>query len=150
MIEFNEIGIVKTEINEKKDSNWGEAVSKIVLNEELRDGLTGLSEFSHVLVIFFLHEAKFNREQHIKRRPQGREDMPEVGIWAQRVKDRPNPIGVTSVELVEVTDDGIIVRGLDAIDGTLVIDIKPYFPMYDCKNEAKVPEWVYRLMENYF
>ncbi len=150
MIEFNEIGIVKTEINEKKDSNWGEAVSKIVLNEELRDGLVGLSEFSHVIVIFFLHEAKFNREKHIKRRPQGREDMPEVGICAQRVKDRPNPVGVTSVELVEVTDDGIIVRGLDAIDGTPVIDIKPYFPMYDCKNEAKVPEWVYRLMENYF
>ena len=75
--------------------------------------------------------------------------MPLVGIFSQRAKDRPNQIGMTSVEIVSVTDRELVVRGLDAIDGTPVLDIKPYYPIYDRKN-ATVPEWVDRLMERYF
>ena len=75
--------------------------------------------------------------------------MPLVGIFSQRGKDRPNTIGITSVEIVNVSDNSITVKGLDAIDGTSVLDIKPYYPVYDRK-DATVPEWVDRLMEHYF
>ena len=75
--------------------------------------------------------------------------MPLVGIFSQRGKDRPNTIGVTAVEIISVEERFITVRGLDAIDGTQVLDIKPYYPVFD-KREAVVPEWVNRLMEDYF
>ena len=73
-----------------------------------------------------------------------------IGIFAQRAKHRPNPIGVTAVSLVGIRDNVIEVRGLDAIDGTPVLDIKPYYPAYDKVAQAHVPEWVTRLMQNYF
>lgn len=75
--------------------------------------------------------------------------MPLVGIFSQRGKDRPNQIGMTSVKIVSVDDDILTVSGLDAIDGTPVLDIKPYYPVYD-RRDASVPKWVDKLMENYF
>jgi tRNA (Thr-GGU) A37 N-methylase len=73
-----------------------------------------------------------------------------VGIFAQRAKDRPNPIGVSCVRIISVTADTIRVKGLDAIDGTPVLDIKPYFPQYDAPGEVENPAWVDRLMNGYF
>ena len=76
--------------------------------------------------------------------------MPQVGIFSQRVKDRPNPIGVTAVKIISVGDDYLEVQGLDAINDTPVLDIKPYYPQYDKIEHSIVPEWVNRLMEKYF
>ncbi len=76
--------------------------------------------------------------------------MPEVGRLAQRARHRPNPIGVTVVEVVTVAEDRVTVRGLDAIDGTPVLEIKPYYPAFDQRPDARVPEWVDRLMAGYF
>ena len=75
--------------------------------------------------------------------------MPLIGIFFYFFIDRPNQIGMTSVEVIDVSEDRIVVKGLDAIDGTPVLDIKPYYPVYD-KKDASVPEWVDRLMEHYF
>ena len=75
--------------------------------------------------------------------------MPELGIFAQRAKHRPNPIGITAVELVEVAENVLHVRGLDAIDGTSVLDIKPYVPDFDLVENPIVPEWIGRLMDGY-
>jgi tRNA (Thr-GGU) A37 N-methylase len=75
--------------------------------------------------------------------------MPLLGIFAQRARHRPNRIGVTAVEIVEVTDNSVKVRALDAIDGTPVIDIKPYVPVYD-KKDATIPEWMEKMMKGYF
>ena len=72
-----------------------------------------------------------------------------VGIFAQRTKDRPNTIGMTAVEIVSVEERCITVKGLDALDGTPILDLKPYYPVYD-RRDATVPEWVERLMEHYF
>jgi len=149
-IEFESIGTVKNNVTDKKDIGWGEDVSRIVINPELKDGLMRLSEFSHIIVVYYLHEAKFDMKKHLIRRPRDCEDMPLSGIFSQRAKDRPNPIGITSVKLVSIDDNIITVKGLDAVDGTPVLDIKPYFPVYDSKSNAEVPEWVDRLMENYF
>ena len=149
-IEFESIGTVRNQVEEKKDTGWGADISEIVLDETLSQGLTGLRDFSHVLVVCYLDKAHFELSRHLVRRPQRRDDMPMVGIFAQRAKDRPNPIGITACELLGVSGNVVTVRGLDAIDGTPVLDLKPYFPTYDCREDAVIPEWVSRLMEHYF
>ena len=143
------IGHVSNDVVAKKDVAWGEDVSRIVIDQAYTPGLKGIEDFSHAIVLFHLNQAAFVRERHLQRRPQNREDMPVVGIFAQRCKDRPNHMGVTSVEIVSVDGDTLVVRGLDAINDTPVLDIKPYFPAYD-RRDARVPEWADRLMEHYF
>ena len=143
------IGVVKNFVENQKDVSWGEDTSTIVLNEEYYTSLKGLEDFSHVIVLYYLDKANYDSRKHLQRRPQNRDDMPLVGIFSQRGKDRPNRIGMTSVEIVSVSERELTVKGLDAIDGTPVLDIKPYYPVYD-KKEATVPEWVDRLMEHYF
>ena len=149
-IALSSIGTVHNAVHSKKDTGWGDEISQIALDECYRDGLQGLSSFSHIIVVTYLHQAQFDIEKHLQRRPQGRPDMPLVGILSQRAKDRPNPIGITAVELVSVHDQIVTVLGLDAVDGTPVLDIKPYYPKYDCRENARVPEWVVALMEHYF
>ena len=143
------IGYVHNNVENKKDVAWGQDVSTIHLEEEYYSGLEGLSDFSHAIIIYHLDKAVYDKEKHLQRRPQNRDDMPRVGIFSQRGKDRPNRIGMTSVQIVNVEDTQLNVKGLDAIDGTVVLDIKPYYPVYD-KKDAIVPEWVDRLMEHYF
>ena len=143
------IGRVKNEVSVRKDVSWGSDTSAIVLEEEYETGLAGLEDFSHAIILFYLDQAEYQKEKHLQRCPQNREDMPQVGIFSQRAKDRPNKIGMTAVEIVSVSDRELVVKGLDAVDGTPVLDIKPYYPVYDRRN-AKVPEWVDRLMEHYF
>ena len=143
------IGYVHNDVANKKDVSWGQDVSTIHLEEEYYSGLEGLRDFSHAIIIYHLDKAVYDKEKHLQRRPQNRDDMPLVGIFSQRGKDRPNRIGMTSVQIVNVEDTQLTVKGLDAIDGTAVLDIKPYYPVYD-KKDAIVPEWVDRLMEHYF
>ena len=147
---FKPIGFVKSDVKEKVDCGWEAVFSKIVVNEDLKDGLKGLEDFSHVIIVYHLNEAKFIKEKHLTRKPQGREDMPVVGIFSQRAKDRPNTIGITAVKLISVNENVLKVQGLDAINGTLVLDIKPYYPKFDLKESATVPEWVDVLMADYF
>ncbi|MGN0477871.1 MAG: tRNA (N6-threonylcarbamoyladenosine(37)-N6)-methyltransferase TrmO [Hominenteromicrobium sp.] len=146
---MNPIGYVRNDVQNRKDVSWGEDLSIIVLNEEYHSGLKGLEDFTHVIILYYLDKAAYRKEKHLQRRPQNREDMPLVGIFSQRGKDRPNQIGMTSVRIVSVDGAALTVKGLDAIDGTPVLDIKPYYPVYD-KKDAKVPEWVDRLMAHYF
>lgn len=143
------VGYVQNQVHDKKDDAWGGDLSTIILENEYHTGLKGLEGFSHAMVIFYLDQAKYERETHLQRRPRDRDDMPMVGIFSQRTKDRPNNIGVTAVQIVSVDDKSLTVKGLDAIDGTPVLDIKPYYPVFD-KKDAHVPEWVDRLMEHYF
>ena len=143
------IGYVKNNIEIKKDDSWGKDTSVITLNDEYKGGLLGLNEFSHCIILFYLNKTRYDSQKHLQRRPRNIADMPLTGIFAQRGKDRPNQIGMTSVKIVSVTEKELTVQGLDAIDGTPVLDIKPYFPVFD-KKDATTPEWVSVLMENYF
>ena len=143
------VGYVRNGVTDRKDTGWGKDTSAIVLEEQYASGLKGLGDFSHAIILYHLDQAKYEKEKHLQRRPQNREDMPLTGIFAQRAKDRPNRIGMTAVEIGDVTDGTLVVKGLDAVDGTPVLDIKPYYPVYDRK-DARVPEWVDRLMEHYF
>jgi len=148
-MEFVIIGEVKSPITEAVDMNWGEVVSEIVLKPEFAPGLLGLGDFSHAMILTFLHEAKYVPEVHLRRHPQERQDMPLLGIFAQRARHRPNRIGVTACEIVEVTDTSVKVRALDAINGTPIIDVKPYVPVYDRK-DATIPKWMEKMMKGYF
>lgn len=149
-LNIESIGTVKSPVKEGVDEDWGGVVSEIHIEERYAPGLVGLNGFSHLLVVFYMHKSTFEEGAHLQRRPQGRQDMPLIGIFAQRAKHRPNPIGVTAVELLVVRGNAITVRGLDAIDGTPVLDVKPYFPAYDCRVEARTPGWVDELMRGYF
>ena len=143
------IGTVRNGRDSAADADWGAVVSTIELRADCAAGLRGLEAFSHAFVIFWMHQDPDREPPTLVRRPRGRADMPELGVFAQRGRMRPNPIGVTAVEVVRVDSNQLVVRGLDALDGTPVLDVKPYFPIFD-RRDARVPEWVERLMKGYF
>lgn len=138
-IELEPIGFVKTNTirkEVKKRSN----VSEIILREDLVETLHGIEDFSHLYVIFWMHEVPKEERKTVKVHPRGRGDLPLLGIFATRTPHRPNPIGLTLVELIKVNDNTLTIRGLDAYDGTPIIDIKP-FDMWDTTEDVKVPKW---------
>ena len=142
-INLEPVGFVKTEAvgKEVRDKN---VVSKIVFREEYTEALEGVEEFSHLFVLFWLHEISDESRIIMKVRPRGRSDMPLLGIFATRTPHRPNPIGLTRVKLLKVEDNVVTVQGLDAFDGTPVLDIKP-FDSWDTTEDFKVPEWWMKL-----
>ncbi len=132
------------------DDHWGNIITEIELAEEVpSQALTGITEFSHLEVIF--HFDKANPEHIVfSGRPRNNPSFPEVGIFAQRKKDRPNGIGLSTAELVAHNDRTIIVKYLDAIDGTPVLDIKPVYREFEPKGEISQPDWVSDLAKNYW
>ena len=149
-VRFTPIGWITSSVDAPIDEHWGGVVSRINLTPGFVGGLKGLAKFSHAIVVTYLHKSKYEPSRHLQRRPRGLRTMPIVGIFSQRAKDRPNPIGVTAVKIIAVGDDHLEVRGLDAIDTTPVLDIKPYFPEYDRVKNPTTPNWVKRLMKGYF
>lgn len=138
-IVLNPIGYVKTNAvgDEVKDKS---VISQIVLHEELVAGLSGISGFSHLFVLFYLNQVSEAQRKTLKVHPRGRTDLPLTGVFAVRTMLRPNPIGLTLVELVKVEGNVLTVRGLDAYDETPVLDIKPY-DFWDRAENARVPDW---------
>ena len=137
------VGFVKTEAVGKEVRNKN-VISQIVFREELTAALEGIKEFSHLFVLFWLHEMSNEDRWVMKVRPRGRRDMPLLGIFATRTPHRPNPIGLTRVKLLNVEGNVITVQGLDAFDGTPVLDIKP-FDSWDTTEDFKVPDWWMKL-----
>jgi tRNA-Thr(GGU) m(6)t(6)A37 methyltransferase TsaA len=122
-IEAQPIGFVQRQhLNE--DINDRDLVSKIVIEKEYADGLDGIEEWSHLYVIFWMHKVMDEKKTLVC--PGSETDMPTVGIFATRAPIRPNPIGLTLVELVRCEGNVLVVKGLDALDDTPVLDIKPY------------------------
>jgi tRNA-Thr(GGU) m(6)t(6)A37 methyltransferase TsaA len=139
------IGFVKTEAigNEVKDKF---RISKIVLREELVEALDGITGFSHLFILFWLTQISSEQRLILKVHPRGRMDTPLLGVFATRTNLRPNPIGLTLVELLKVEGNTLTVRGIDAFNGTPVLDIKP-FDSWDAAKNARVPEWWIKLSE---
>lgn len=151
MAQFEPVAYVRSDRNEMSAGHWADVESRIELNPRYAKGLAGLGEFSHVVVVFHLDRIPaFDPAKQLTRNPRGMESLPPVGVFAQRTKFRPNPIGVTAVELVAIDDKGITVRGLDALDGTPVLDIKPYIPAFERKDDVRLPAWVDSMMDGYF
>jgi len=149
-ITLKPIGLVQNSVTEPVDTGWGKIESTIHLDEEWTGAFDGLDQFSHALVLTFLHRvAERHAEIPAQRRPRNRNDMPLLGVLAQRARVRPNPIGVTACEIVRVDARTMVVRGLDAIDGTPVLDVKPYVPVFDRIESPTIPLWVERLLTDY-
>lgn len=145
------VGRVSSPRREPVDDDWGPVEATIALDERFGpDALRGLDAFSHVEVVFVFHRVDEDVVHTGARRPRGNPDWPEVGIFAQRGKDRPNRIGVSVCSLVAVSGTTVTVRGLDAIDGTPVLDLKPYLRQFAPRGDVRQPAWVDELMAGYF
>ncbi len=138
-MEVKPIGTVRNEIKEPMTGGWADVLSRLVVDSEYVGGLLGIKSYSHVTVVYWLSLVDSCTITHV---PQGRDDVPEVGIFACRCPTRPNPIGISTAELVGIDGNVLTVRGLDAIDQTPILDIKPYTPQYDLRGEVRVPAWV--------
>ena len=132
------IGIVETGLPEDLKVNRYEFVSTIRLFDEYVDGLAGLGEYSHAIILWLMHRVQQTRLRVV---PFNRRDVGEVGIFATRFPPRPNPIGLSVVEIVDVDPPRLRVRGLDAWSGSPVIDIKPYDYM-DVVKRPRIPTWL--------
>ncbi|HTT86092.1 MAG TPA: tRNA (N6-threonylcarbamoyladenosine(37)-N6)-methyltransferase TrmO [Acidimicrobiales bacterium] len=145
------IGVVRGGRDEPVDDDWGQVTSTIALLPPYdARALQGLEGFSHVEVVYLFHRVDPATVHTGVRRPRGNGAWPEVGIFAQRAKDRPNRIGVSTCELLAVRPDGIEVRGLDAIDGTPVLDLKPYMAEFAPRQAVHQPAWSHELMARYY
>jgi len=136
------IGRVSNGIKEPIRHGWREVISEITVNSELSQALDGLEEFSHLIVLYWMHQLDRGRKLPLKVHPMGNQDLPLTGRFATRSPSRPNPVGQATVELLERRANVLKVKGLDAIDGTPIIDIKPYIPGYDSANDARAPRWM--------
>ena len=143
------VAYIRNERSDALDDNWNDIVSTVQLAADVpSEALVGLGDFSHVEIVFFADWAEDVPPGPWHRRPRGNPDWPDVGVFAQRNKDRPNRILLTTVEIQEVGDRFLRVRGLDGIDGTPVLDIKPVFRWSGPANEVRAPKWSEELGEN--
>ena len=147
------IGVVRNERAEAVDDHWDGVNSRIELDMAVVDveATDGLRAFSHVEIVFLFDRVEPDAIHRGSRHPRGNPEWPRVGILAQRAKDRPNRIGTVVCELMAVRPGGVVeVRGLDAIDGTPVLDIKPYFAEFGPRGDVRQPAWSQELMSEYW
>jgi tRNA-Thr(GGU) m(6)t(6)A37 methyltransferase TsaA len=151
-IEINPIGFVRGGRTEPVDDNWGDVEATIELDATQFDAdvTAGLSDFSHLEVVYVFHLVDESKIETRARHPRNNTEWPVVGIFAQRAKGRPNRIGVTTCEIVAVDGLTVTVRGLDAIDGTPVLDLKPYMEEFAPRSDVREPAWARELMSGYW
>ena len=140
---FKPIGRVKSPVKAtpKVEHDWKGVVSEIIVEPPLAAGLEGLERYSHVIVIYWADRAADPADMALRVRYKGNPDYPMVGVFASRSPYRPNPIALKVARLLERKDNVLKVEGLDALDGTPVLDIKPYIPGYDSPEGATSPQW---------
>ncbi|MFI1578610.1 SAM-dependent methyltransferase [Embleya sp. NPDC020630] len=151
-ITLRAIGRVSAPRVELVDDHWGNVSSVIRLDGERfgPEALFGLDDFSHLEVVFHFHRVPDTAVETGARRPRGNPAWPLVGIFAQRGKNRPNRIAVSRCSLERVDGLDVHVRGLDAVDGTPVLDLKPYLAEFGPRGELRQATWSSELMTDYY
>jgi tRNA-Thr(GGU) m(6)t(6)A37 methyltransferase TsaA len=164
-IQLNPVGIVR---NQSRKASWGvelqaltwqeraarmqeqsQSVSELIINSELEDILDGIEEFSHLMVIYWSHLIPEERCKMLKVHPLGSKEFPLVGTFATHSPARPNSILVTVVRLLERQGNLLKVTGLDALNGSPILDIKPYLPeKWDLK-DVRMPEWMKKMHDSF-
>ena len=149
-ITLESIAFVKNSRNDLSDDYWGSIVSEIELLPHIpAKAFNGIDEFSHLEIVF--HFDKSDKAKAVFfAHPRGNKNWPEVGIYAQRKRDRPNAIGITIAELVKRDGNKIWVKYLDAINGTPILDIKPVMKEFLPVGEIRQPKWSVELMKEYW
>lgn len=147
IIELKPIGTVRNEMKEHPPASqmgrWAQVVSEIWVDQEYTEALEGLQEFSHITVVYWMH--RMGPVTSLKRRPLGRADMPLVGIFATRSPFRMNPLGISVTRLLGRKGNRLTVRGLDALDGSPLIDIKGYSPPLMPHQRPRLPDWIKKI-----
>jgi len=151
-ITLRAIGHVRGGRAEAIDDDWGGVRSVIALDPDHfgPEALAGLADFSHLEVLFHFHRVPDEKIETGARHPRGRTDWPLVGIFAQRGKNRPNRLGLCTCRILSVTGLEVEVQGLDAIDGTPILDIKPVLKGFLVRGEVREPDWAGEIMADYW
>jgi len=148
---FNPIGYVKSKRSGMQDDYWGNVVSEITISEDFpEECLDGIDTFSHLEIIFYFDKAEPSKVVTGASHPRGNTEWPNVGIFAQRKKDRPNHIGTTIVKLISRKERTLMVQGLDADNDTPVLDIKPVAQEFLPNETVAQPAWMSELMKDYW
>ena len=142
-ITIKPLGQAKNKVQKPTLPGWKDVTTQIVIDKKFTKGLDGIEDYSHIIVVYWMDQEK---ECHLKHHLQGREDIPFVGIFACRCPQRPNRIAFSTVKLLSRKENVLKVRGLDILDSTPIIDIKPHTSQYDKVEKAKVPNWVSKLV----
>ena len=151
MIALEPIGIAYNERHEVLDDDWGEVVTSIQLKAALpEESLWGIESFSHAEIIFYFHLVEENKIVTGARHPRNDRSLPEIGIFAQRGKNRPNRLGHTIVKIIKREGRALYVQGLDCINGTPVLDIKPVMQEFLPQGHIEQPGWTKEIMKNYW
>ncbi len=139
------IGVVRNSVKEPRREGWESLESTIIVQDRWAGALDGLEGFSHIFVIYWMHLVSDEpRETTTHVHPRGDPQIPLQGVFATRSPVRPNPIGLSVVPLIERRGNVLRVRGLDAVDGTPVLDLKPYLAHYEDVPGATLPDWLER------
>ena len=151
-IALEPVGHVRGGRAQAVDDNWGDVRAMIELDDARfgAETLAELESFSHLVVIFHFHAADPAKIELLARHPRNNPAWPKAGIFAQRGKKRPNHLGVSTCQILSVEGPRVFVHGLDAIDGTPVLDLKPFMRAFEPRVEVKEPAWAGELMANYW
>jgi tRNA-Thr(GGU) m(6)t(6)A37 methyltransferase TsaA len=152
MIALEPIGFVRGGRSETTDDAWGSVEAEIHLDAKrfAPDATAGLADFGHIDVVYWFHRVSDDEITMTARHPRGRTDWPKVGIFGQRGKGRPSRLGVSTAELIGVGGLKLRVRGLDAVDGTPVLDIKPFMSGFAPRVSIREPAWAKEIMRDYW
>lgn len=152
-INLTAIGMIYNERKNIEDDHWGGVISTIELSSDLfeTDATLELEQFSHLEIIFYMDRVNKEKIVHSARHPRNNTQLPLTGILAQRTKNRVNQLGLSRAKIVAVDGLTIQVQGLDAIDQTPVLDIKPYMKEFSPNSHEVIqPKWVTDIMKNYY
>ena len=145
------IASVQNSRAEVEDDNWGDVISILVLDPSLpEEALLGIESFSHAEIIFYFHLVSDSKIETGARHPRNNPDWPKVGILSQRGKNRPNRLGATIVKILKREGRHLHVQGLDAVNGTPILDIKPVLQEFLPNEDVSQPQWATELMKNYW
>lgn len=146
------IGVVCGGRSSPEDDHWAGIETVIAIDPDAfgPEAVAGLDAFSHLEVVYAFHLARDEDVTTGSRRPRGRADWPLVGIFAQRGKDRPNHLGISRCRLLRIEGLDLYVADLDAIDGTPVLDVKPWMAEFGPRGGVRQPPWASELMQAYY
>lgn len=146
------VGVVHSSRRQVRDDNWDHETCFIELDHQNFSSETtlGLSDFSHAEILFYMDQIDPAKVEKSARHPRNNTEWPRVGIFAQRGKNRPNQIGLTICRILKVEGLKIYIEGLDAVDGTPILDIKPWVKEFGPRGEITQPKWISELMLGYW
>ncbi|HEY4247025.1 MAG TPA: SAM-dependent methyltransferase [Lacunisphaera sp.] len=151
-IQLEPIGTVRGGRTEVVDDNWGGVKARIELDAArfTAESLAGLDSFSHVMVVYYFHRADPAKIELTARHPRNNPAWPKIGIFAQRGKNRPNLLGVSTCQVLGIDGNSLLIQGLDAVDGTPVVDLKPLMKGFEPRGSVFEPVWAGEIMANYW